>query len=114
MHRERAWGLRACSRAGGLALTGRPSIPRAGSGKHGSRVAENIHWLSNEESMIYYFEQLMETVWPKGQLGGAWPTRTLEQRETLKAAARSKLVSAITGTGRRACMPRRRGLRGGR
>ena len=61
------------------------------------RLTDNIHWLSNEESMIYYMDQLTESVWPKGQLGGAWPTRTLEQRESLKTTARTKLVTAVTG-----------------
>ena len=72
------------------------------------RVAETVTWLINEESQIYYLERLLASLWPNGQLASTWPARTLEQRETLKQAARTKLVSAISGLWRWRAGPRPR------
>lgn len=61
-------------------------------------MTENVNWLVNEENLLWYLDRFEQSMWPNGKLSGSWPTRTLEQRETLKVTARNKLVRAIIGT----------------
>ena len=91
--------------------TGQPMAPRASrllnanarapslAGPRGCRrLTENVNWLVNEENLLWYLDRFEQSMWPDGKLSGPWPTRTLEQRETLKASARDKLVRAVVGT----------------